>query len=230
MAGAFTRGNAARLTAKLGRPPSEGELYMAHFLGSAGAGRLISAAQQAPGEKAARLFPRAAAANRAIFYNKQGGARSVAQVYDVLAAKLARARGGAPQVAQVAMPMPRPMLAPEAISAQMSQPLAASPRRSATIEIAALPPLLPPLPANAATSPPQVGDLPVHALQQSAAPSRPVFHNLFHDDGRGPVSAVVAELWGGKPATGPVGASQSQPDRKEPLDVFGLTQHRRAQS
>src|SRR4029078_487647 len=41
MAGAFTRANAAKLTERLGRDPTEGELYVAHFLGSAGASRLI---------------------------------------------------------------------------------------------------------------------------------------------------------------------------------------------
>src|SRR5581483_444874 len=44
MAGAFTQANAAYLTQKLGRPPSEGELYIAHFLGAGGAARLIGLA------------------------------------------------------------------------------------------------------------------------------------------------------------------------------------------
>ena len=39
MAGAFTRNNAAQLTTALGRTPSEGELYIAHFLGADGAGQ-----------------------------------------------------------------------------------------------------------------------------------------------------------------------------------------------
>ena len=33
MAGAFTRNNADQLQAAIGRPPTEGELYIAHFLG-----------------------------------------------------------------------------------------------------------------------------------------------------------------------------------------------------
>jgi len=44
MAGAFTRSNAAELASAIGRPPSEGELYIAHFLGAHGASRLIAAA------------------------------------------------------------------------------------------------------------------------------------------------------------------------------------------
>ncbi len=48
MAGAYASNNAAQLTDGLGRAPSEGELYIAHFLGSDGANRLIGAALSAP--------------------------------------------------------------------------------------------------------------------------------------------------------------------------------------
>jgi hypothetical protein len=67
MAGELTRENAQALSAQLGRAPSAGELYAAHVLGAAGALRLIQAAQQGAGDAAA-LFPREAAANRAIFF------------------------------------------------------------------------------------------------------------------------------------------------------------------
>src|SRR5262245_25440559 len=110
MAGALTRANAARLRAKIGRDPTEGELYIAHFLGAGGAARLINAAATNPHVKAANLFPRAAAANRSIFYDKQGGARSVTGVYGVLVTKLARAMPGkdaTAQVAQAVQPAPK---------------------------------------------------------------------------------------------------------------------------
>jgi hypothetical protein len=85
MAGAFTRANASYLAQKLGRPASEGELYIAHFLGAGGAGRLISLAASNPNATAADLFPGAAHANRSIFYNSRtGAARSLAQVRDTL--------------------------------------------------------------------------------------------------------------------------------------------------
>ena len=48
MAGAFTQANAALLSERLGRSPSEGELYIAHFLGAGGAAHLISAAASNP--------------------------------------------------------------------------------------------------------------------------------------------------------------------------------------
>jgi hypothetical protein len=86
MAGAFTQKNAERLAARIGREPTDGELYMAHFLGAAGAGRLIASAAQSPGASAADAFPNAARANRSI-YDRQGNARSNAEVYGVLAGR-----------------------------------------------------------------------------------------------------------------------------------------------
>src|SRR4029077_6339893 len=87
MAGAFTKANAAGLAKSLGRVPTDGELYIAHFLGQSGAAKLISSAENAPQTDAARLFPHAARANRSIFFDKGGGARSSADVYRVLVAQ-----------------------------------------------------------------------------------------------------------------------------------------------
>ena len=81
MAGAFTQHNAAALSQKIGRKPTDSELYMAHFLGTRGAGQLISAARDRPQPEAASIFPGAARANRSIFYDRQGNARSVSGVY-----------------------------------------------------------------------------------------------------------------------------------------------------
>jgi len=81
MAGAFANSNAKVLTDRLGRKPTDGELYMAHFLGASGAARFIRAAEANPNGKAASLFPRAAHANSSIFYDKSGQARSLKQVY-----------------------------------------------------------------------------------------------------------------------------------------------------
>ena len=87
MAGAFANSNAKFLNERLGRKPSDGELYMAHFLGASGAARFISAAEARPDAKAADLFPRAASANSSIFFDRQGGARSLKQVYAGLVAR-----------------------------------------------------------------------------------------------------------------------------------------------
>lgn len=92
MAGAFTRHNGAALRTRLGRQATGGELYIAHFLGSSGAARLITLAENTPSTTAAKAFPAAAAANRAIFYDRQGNARSVADVYRTLVGRFETAR------------------------------------------------------------------------------------------------------------------------------------------
>src|SRR3954451_11883871 len=68
MAGVLSRSNSFKLTGRIGRRPSDSELYMAHFMGVGGAARLITNAEDNPKASGARLFPNAAAANRSIFY------------------------------------------------------------------------------------------------------------------------------------------------------------------
>jgi hypothetical protein len=88
MAGAFTQSNAAALSDRLGRSPSEGELYIAHFLGAGSAARLINLAASNPTAKAADAFPEAAQANSPIFYDRATGtARTASQVRNVLTAR-----------------------------------------------------------------------------------------------------------------------------------------------
>lgn len=92
MAAELTASNAAYLRGRTGREPGAGDLYAAHFLGPAGAGKLMEAMASRPGASAASLFPEAAAANRSIFY-KGGRAATVAEVH----ANLQRTAGeGAP--------------------------------------------------------------------------------------------------------------------------------------
>ncbi len=88
MAGAFTQSNAAALSDRLGRSPSEGELYIAHFLGAGSAARLINLAASNPNAKAADVFPEAAQANSPIFYDRSTGTpRTAAQVRNILTAR-----------------------------------------------------------------------------------------------------------------------------------------------
>lgn len=95
MAGALTRGNASQVSAAIGRSPTEGELYIAHFLGPAGASKLIGAATRRPRASAAAMFPQAAAANPSIFYDRAGNARSASAVYATLTGRFAAARASA---------------------------------------------------------------------------------------------------------------------------------------
>jgi hypothetical protein len=92
MAGAFTQNNAVQLATAIGRMPSEGELYIAHFLGSDGAARLINVAARQPKVNASEMFPAAAAANPSIFMNKAGQARSAGDVYATLTGRFENAR------------------------------------------------------------------------------------------------------------------------------------------
>lgn len=89
MVGEMTSDNAAYLSGRIGRQPTAGELYAAHFLGPQGAARLIQAVQTNPGASAAAYFPEAAGANRSIFY-LDGRSRTIAEVYD----NLTRSKGG----------------------------------------------------------------------------------------------------------------------------------------
>src|SRR6202008_2250734 len=91
MAAVLTQSNSFKLTGTLGRRPTDAELYMAHFMGVGGARKLISSAEDSPSANAAAMFPKAAAANQSIFYDKSGSARSVSQVYSVLNTRYAAA-------------------------------------------------------------------------------------------------------------------------------------------
>jgi len=89
MAGELASDHASYLRGRVGRSPTAGELYAAHFLGPQGSARLIEAVGNSPGASAAALFPDAAAANRSIFY-REGRPATVSEVY----ANLTRTAGG----------------------------------------------------------------------------------------------------------------------------------------
>ncbi len=92
MAAEFAKENGAALRPVLGREPDHAELYLAHFLGAGGASQFIAALQSDPGQTAAGLLPEAAAANRPIFYTKDGSARSIANVMDLIRTKVEAAK------------------------------------------------------------------------------------------------------------------------------------------
>lgn len=112
MAAALARQNRDGLSTALGREPTQGELYIAHFLGLSGAAKLIRAVETTPAASAAALFPEAARANRSIFHGA-GGARSVSQVYAGLVKGFSTEAGiFAPQARQ----------APQAVAVLDAQP------------------------------------------------------------------------------------------------------------
>ena len=69
MAGELAAENASRIESAIGRSPTSGELYAAHFLGAGGAIRLIQGVESNQTQRADQLFPNAAAANRPVFYD-----------------------------------------------------------------------------------------------------------------------------------------------------------------
>lgn len=89
MAAEFAADNALHLESALGRSAEPVDLYLAHFLGARGAVQFLSAHDTNPNASAADLLPRAAAANRAIFYDKNGSARSVGEIRQIFAGKIA---------------------------------------------------------------------------------------------------------------------------------------------
>jgi len=195
MAGAFTKANAEALSAQLGRPPTESELYMAHFLGVGGAARLITQAASNPGAKAADMFPNAAQANSSIFYDRSGAARTVAQVRDVITARYDHARGTPAQAVA---------------AAQAAGATAAAAAASA---------------ATATTAAPDTAGIAgafAAAIPKAATGDAQVFHGLFQDPNRtAPVAPLVSALWNGPgAASSGAGASAQQPKFNGMLDLF----------
>lgn len=99
MAAEHAADNKAELEGALGRPAGAADLYMAHFLGLAGAKKFLSAMEANPGRAAASLFPDAATSNRGVFY-AGGRARSLGEIYERFAEKIEKgaaiAGGGKP--------------------------------------------------------------------------------------------------------------------------------------
>ncbi|MFM5924010.1 MAG: lytic transglycosylase domain-containing protein [Novosphingobium sp.] len=143
MAAELASDNAAALTGVLGREPDPAELYLAHFLGAEGAGRFLTALAADPTQTAAGLLPRAAEANRAIFYGPGGAPRSLGEVMALVRGKLAGAMGDAspdPNLSSPsqagwgwgdnarAVPPPQPLSAGEGLSVRpsMAETLAAT--------------------------------------------------------------------------------------------------------
>jgi len=102
MAAEHAADNKNYLEQKLGRTAEPADLYLAHFLGVGGASKFLAANDRAPNATAASLFPAAARANRSIFYDRQGNARSFAEIRQNFADKLQR---GAASVTGQNVPM-----------------------------------------------------------------------------------------------------------------------------
>ena len=192
MAGAFTQQNADRLQTKLGRQATDGELYIAHFLGAGGAGRLISRATSDPNAVAANAFPNAARANRSIFYDKQGNARSVSQVYAALVGRYDVARAQSVEAVKTASAV-NPVTAASGTAPAALTPVTRAPLGNLTAPDAVA------TMATASVGAP-AGVTQDNAPTRTAQNSEPVFHSMFRPEGRaGGVSQLVRDLWTTRP-------------------------------
>jgi len=88
MAAALTGDNRAYLESRTGRSAEPVDLYLAHFLGSGGAAKFLSALAADPDQPGAAMMPEAAAANRSVFYAGDGKMRSLAEIRDRFRVKL----------------------------------------------------------------------------------------------------------------------------------------------
>jgi Transglycosylase SLT domain len=220
MAAVLTQSNSFNLTGKIGRRPTDGELYMAHFMGVGGAAKLINNAQDNPQASAAGLFPNAAAANRSIFYDRSGQARTVSEVYSVLTARYAGAANS--QATRTAMASVGGDIQPNVAVAS------AAPTAPAIDNVAYL-----------STFPDVRAVTPVTMASASTASNTspgtdPIFRSLFQTPGESaqPISPTVRELWGKSSSltsiasAAPAGAtpptSTQTPDVRasQPLDLF----------
>jgi len=195
MAAVFAQSNSFKLTGKIGRRPTDGELYMAHFMGAGGAGKLISSAENNPNASGAALFPNAAAANRPIFYDKTGRARSVSEVYSVLnaryasaanstATRTAMAAAGGDTPKRVALASATPAAAPVDNAAYLSSFPEARPVTPAAMSFA--------------------------SAETHSQATDPIFRSLFQAGERSqPVSPAVQELWGNSSSLTVVGSVAS---------------------
>jgi hypothetical protein len=134
MAAEYAKSNRGQLEQNLGRPATPTDLYMAHFLGATGATKFLSALNATPNKTGAEILPDAAAANRGAFYDKQGQALSVAQIYNHYAERFDGAVKGASSVAAVEAPQPGRISQTAAIKSAIFQALAGQQLSSVTIE------------------------------------------------------------------------------------------------
>jgi hypothetical protein len=206
MAAVLTQSNSFKLTGMLGRRPSDSELYMAHFMGVGGAARLIANAEDNPQAVGARLFPNAAAANRSIFYEKDGRARSVSEVYSVLSSRYAGAANSKATRGAMALYGDTPSTAAVASSANAALAVDNAAYLQTFPDVRSVTPV-----TTASASAPA----------ENATASAPVFRSLYQaGENAEPVSLVVRELWGNSSSLTSVASAGPEVRPVQPLDLF----------
>jgi hypothetical protein len=211
MAGALTQKNAAALTRRIGRQPTESELYIAHFLGAGGGGKLIQLTASQPQTTAAEVFPQAAHANRPIFYDRQGNARSISGVYSEIVRRYRIASDGTgTMIAGASARPPQQAAHPAPPAARANLPVTDVAAVTMAYAVAAAPPSA----ASAGASP--VAVPPVAASQTASA-----FNSLFSDqDRRTAVDPLVVALWSAPASAPQQSGPQAAPQPASRFDLF----------
>ncbi len=161
LAAEFASDNKNYLTQHVGGEIGSTELYFAHFMGASGATGFLNAMKENPLSTAADLFPKAARANRNVFYGqKTGKARTLAGVYDFFDKKFGAGKTDTPEApkniayksksynyAAHMSAMKNPMTTENAISQFMSHPFLQQPHQENSYAWRAMPlsPLLSPV-------------------------------------------------------------------------------------
>jgi hypothetical protein len=220
MAGAYTTRNAAVLEQQIGRRPTDGELYIAHFLGANGAAKLISLTTREPEASAAAWFPTAAKANRSIFYDRRGHARSALGVYQELNRRYEAGRSHPAIRTAMASVVQRP---PAPIPVSAPAPARAPDTAGMVAAYAPAHSDVPPAKAaSPAEAPRPVSDVRPVPTARAAQEARPMFHALFQTGDRpAPVAAAVSELWTVRPVSG-AGRDTGQTDPAQIRALFGV--------
>ena len=218
MAGVLTQSNSFNLTGQIGRRPTDAELYMAHFMGVGGATRLITAAENNPQASAASLFPNAAAANRSIFYDSAGSARSVSEVYAELTSRYDRAVNASSTQNAIAASGTLPAMASSSCAGRLRSPRwPTTPRSCRDFPIYAPAPM-----PRRCLQPARQRRSRRVAPRQSRSSARCTRAGSATQ----PVSNAVQELWGNRalltPSTTSTDGLAQQPTLRapQPLDLF----------
>src|SRR5262249_17859623 len=156
-------------------------------------------------------FPRAAQANQSIFYDRQGGAKSLKQVYASLVSKHTvmsptqiaslKSPDGAKPTDSANSPTAVASAAAPAMPLAFFQDIPPSANASTASAVSAAPAVAA---INAATASAPAASVPSAAtaapLLAEATTSRraggPIFESLYQGDDGAPVGSVVRELWG----------------------------------
>jgi len=221
MGGVFTQQNAAVLATRLGRTPTEGELYIGHFFGPYAGAKAINLASSNPTARAADIFPSAAAANQSIFYDRQGNARSIAGVCAELSRRYQAARAQSSSTAIAAASPPRPPSSIPGIPVDLSPPVNTAPpvNLAPATPVSATRATSAPAGTVSAVAAPAATPIAYAEDTNTSSPARAdmpggMFHSLFQTgERREAVSPAISELWRGQPREGTAPAANSPADQ-----------------